>query len=126
MDGKMLFRLGAVVFVAVAFTATVIELTRKPEEPPLYRALPSASDLSSDPLKTILRQCRDMGEPATRDAACLKAWADSRDRFLNPGKAASAPDTPGAQTTAPTTLFPDDKTSAAGPTGPATEPVEGR
>ena len=33
MDGKMLARVGAVVFVAVAVTATAIEMTRK-EEPP--------------------------------------------------------------------------------------------
>ena len=33
MDGKMLARLGAVVFVAVAVTATAIEMTRKEEAP---------------------------------------------------------------------------------------------
>ena len=33
MDGKLLARLGAVVFVAVAITATAIEMTRKEEEP---------------------------------------------------------------------------------------------
>ena len=32
MDGKMLARLGAIVFVAIAITATVIELTRKEYE----------------------------------------------------------------------------------------------
>ena len=31
MDGKMLARLGAVVFVGVAITAAVIEFTRQPE-----------------------------------------------------------------------------------------------
>lgn len=33
MDGKLLARLGAIVFVAVAITATAIEMTRKDEEP---------------------------------------------------------------------------------------------
>ena len=36
MDGKMLARLGAVVFVAVAVTATAIEMTRKEEAPPAW------------------------------------------------------------------------------------------
>ena len=33
MDAKMLARLGAIVFAAVAITATAIELTRKEQEP---------------------------------------------------------------------------------------------
>jgi conjugative transfer region protein TrbK len=33
MDGKMLARLGAIVFVAVAITATAIEMTRKEDAP---------------------------------------------------------------------------------------------
>ena len=33
MDGKMLARLGAIVFVAIAITATVIELNRKEDAP---------------------------------------------------------------------------------------------
>ena len=33
MDSKMLARLGAVVFVAVAITAAVVEMTRKDEAP---------------------------------------------------------------------------------------------
>ena len=31
MDGKMLARLGAIIFVAIAITATVIEMTREDE-----------------------------------------------------------------------------------------------
>ena len=31
MDGKMLARLGAIIFVAIAITATVIEMTREYE-----------------------------------------------------------------------------------------------
>ena len=33
MDAKALARIGAVVFVAVAITATVVELSRKEERP---------------------------------------------------------------------------------------------
>ncbi|WP_232831295.1 TrbI/VirB10 family protein [Pseudogemmobacter bohemicus] len=43
MDGKMLARLGAIVFVAIAITATAIEMTRKedaPASPPRLAGLP--------------------------------------------------------------------------------------
>jgi hypothetical protein len=33
MDGKMLARIGAITFVAVALTVTAIELTRKDDAP---------------------------------------------------------------------------------------------
>lgn len=98
MDGKMLARLGAVVFVGVAITAAVIEYTRQPapaEVSPLTRERGNAAEL-----RQRLRQCRDMGEAATRDPTCLAIWAENRDRFLKQGAQASdAPD-------APTTLWP--------------------
>jgi hypothetical protein len=42
MDGKMLARLGAIIFVAIAITATVIEMTRE-DEPAQPRRGPGAS-----------------------------------------------------------------------------------
>jgi len=66
MDGKLLARLGAVVFVAVAITATAIEMTRKEEEPPVQASRPSQL----------------LGEAAARDTECLRTWAETRDRFL--------------------------------------------
>ena len=97
MDGKMLARIGAVVFVGVAITATAIEMTRKPDEPEV-RILRPDLDAQTAPSRPILRRCRDMGEAATRDPACLKAWAQNRDRFLKQGSeiSTSAPDAPGA------------------------------
>jgi conjugative transfer region protein TrbK len=82
MDGKTLARIGAVVFVAVAITATVIELTRK-EEAPATAATQSSPN--ADPLRAMLRRCRDMGEAAMRDPVCLRVWAENRDRFLGQG-----------------------------------------
>ncbi len=90
MDGKMLARLGAVVFVAVAITATAIELTRKGEEPPARPERPAGTS-SADPLRYELRRCQRLGEAATRDPACLRAWADNRERFLAPGSSPAAP-----------------------------------
>ena len=84
MDGKMFARLGAVVFVAVAITATAIELTRKEEAPASPSARPTES-ASVDPLRDELIRCQFLGEAGTRDTACLRAWARNRERFLAPG-----------------------------------------
>jgi len=81
MDGKLLARLGAVVFVAVAITATAIEMTRKEEEPPAQASRPSA-DTPADPLREAQRRCQLLGEAAARDTECLRTWAETRDRFL--------------------------------------------
>ena len=60
MDGKLLARLGAIIFVAVAITATAIEMSREEDVP----AAPAARQL----------------QPTTPDP--LAVWAESRDRFL--------------------------------------------
>lgn len=83
MDGKMLARVGAIVFVAVAITATAIEITRK--EPPAENAASRPVAVSSDPLRAELIRCQELGETGPRDSACLRAWAENRRRFLAPG-----------------------------------------
>ncbi|MDP0929401.1 putative entry exclusion protein TrbK-alt [Paracoccus onubensis] len=80
MDGKMLARLGAVVFVAISLTVTAIDMARK-DEPPTPPPAP-AFQPSPDPLRETLRRCQQLGEAAASDADCLAAWAESRDRFL--------------------------------------------
>ena len=55
VDSKLLARIGAIVFVAIAITMTAIEMSRPPE--------PAGA---SDP-------------------DCLRAWAENRRRFLAPG-----------------------------------------
>ena len=80
MDGKILARLGAVVFVAIAVTATAIDMARK-DEPPAPRPASSLQP-PADPLRESLRRCQQLGEAAANDADCLAAWAESRDRFL--------------------------------------------
>ncbi|KAB2705883.1 putative entry exclusion protein TrbK-alt [Brucella intermedia] len=80
MDGKMLARLGVVVFITIAVTATAIDMARKDEpsaSPPAPTLQPPA-----DPLRENLRRCQQLGEAAASDADCLAAWAESRDRFL--------------------------------------------
>ncbi|WP_404400584.1 putative entry exclusion protein TrbK-alt [Pelagibacterium halotolerans] len=80
MDSKMLARLGAIVFVAIAITATVIEMSRKDDPAPVRTA--PALQPAADPLRAALRRCQQMGEAAVSDPDCLAAWAESRDRFL--------------------------------------------
>jgi conjugative transfer region protein TrbK len=83
VDSKLLARIGAVVFVAVAITATVIELTRKEERPETMPARPVQAG-AADPLRAELLRCQSLGEAGPRDPACLRAWAESRRRFLTP------------------------------------------
>ena len=80
----MLARLGAVVFVAVAVTATAIEMTRKEEAPerwPSGRAI----EAPADPLRDALIRCQALGEDGPRDLECRRAWSENRQRFLAPG-----------------------------------------
>lgn len=81
MDGKMLARLGAIIFVAIAITATAIEMTRE-EDPPVATSRRQLQPSAPDPLRAGQRRCQQLGEDAARDAECLRVWAESRDRFL--------------------------------------------
>ena len=94
MDGKMLARLGAIVFVAVAVTATAIEMTRREDAP----ASPSARQLQpeGDPLRESQRRCQQLGQQAASDPECLRVWAETRDRFLGHAPAPVAPVAPAA------------------------------
>lgn len=80
MDTGMLARLGAVIFVAIAITTTVVEMSRR-DDPAPFRPAPALQPLA-DPLRQSLRQCQQLGEAAVSDPACLSTWAESRDRFL--------------------------------------------
>jgi len=84
VDPKTLARIGAIAFVAVAITATVIELTRKEERPEAAMPRPAQTG-AADPLRDELFRCQSLGEAGPRDPACLRAWAESRRRFLTPG-----------------------------------------
>ncbi|MER9365022.1 putative entry exclusion protein TrbK-alt [Mesorhizobium sp. M0518] len=106
MEGKLLARIGAVIFIAVALTVTAIEMSSKDDEPDALatRDRPIAPQ---DPLAAELRRCSGIGEAGPRDSGCLKAWAASRRRFLAPRDSATAP-----AAVAPKTLFPDVPASA--------------
>lgn len=84
MDGTILARFGAIAFVTIAITATVLELTRKEERPEMESARPAQTN-AEDQLKAELLRCQSLGEAGPRDPACLRAWAESRRRFLTLG-----------------------------------------
>ena len=89
MDGKMLARLGAIVFVAIAITATAIEMTRKEDAP---ASPPRLLQPERDPLREGQRRCQQLGQKAAEDTECMRVWAETRDRFL--GRTPTAPAAP--------------------------------
>ncbi|MFK0209557.1 putative entry exclusion protein TrbK-alt [Agrobacterium sp. NPDC090283] len=89
MDGKMLARLGAIIFVAVAITATAIEMTRKEEAP--VSAPANLQQAARNPLREEQHRCQQLGQKAADDSECMRAWAETRDRFLGRTPAPSPP-----------------------------------
>ncbi|GEC15809.1 putative entry exclusion protein TrbK-alt [Nitrobacter winogradskyi] len=89
MDGKMLVHLSAIVFVAIALTATAIEMTRKDDPPasPSVRAIQP----TDDPLREGQLRCQELGQKAASDAQCLRVWAETRARFLGRTRTPAAP-----------------------------------
>ena len=80
MDGSALARIAAIIFVAVAITAAVVEMSRE-EEGQAVRPAPVAAP-AADPLRAGQRRCQELGEAAASDPDCLAVWAETRDRFL--------------------------------------------
>ena len=73
MDGKMLARIGAITFVAVALTVTTIELTRKDDAPasaPMPQLRPA-----TDPLRDAQRMSFAVTYSAARWVASLNGAA---------------------------------------------------
>jgi conjugative transfer region protein TrbK len=81
MDGKMLIRLLAVIFVAFAITAAAIDMARRNEPRSSRPSVPVAVD-APDPHRQALARCQELGEAAGADAGCLALWAENRRRFL--------------------------------------------
>jgi conjugative transfer region protein TrbK len=80
MDGKLLARIGAAVFVGLAVAMTLVQLREEPRE----RGQPGASPWvpDGDPLPAQLRTCSEMGELALSSPDCRGAWAEKRRRFF--------------------------------------------
>jgi conjugative transfer region protein TrbK len=85
MDGWVFARLAAVIIVAVAVTAAAIHLVRDDQSAVPQSTTRSTADTPRpDPVRAMLRRCRQLGEASTRNAECLAAWDENRRRFLSP------------------------------------------
>lgn len=80
MDSKLLARIGAGAFVAVALTMSLLQLREEPAKPLL--ASITVLEPDGDPLPAKLRACSEMGELALSSPDCREAWAEKRRRFL--------------------------------------------
>ncbi len=80
MEGTVLARLAAAVFLAVAVVVAIIELGRQGEE---VRAARPAAGVGQEPARAELRRCQALGEAALDEPSCVDAWAERRRRFLN-------------------------------------------
>lgn len=89
MEGKLLVRLGTIVFVALVVTATAVEMTRKADVP--AQESPRRPETARDPLHEAQRRCQQIGEAAAGDPDCLRVWAETRDRFLGRPAGSSRP-----------------------------------
>ena len=85
MDSKLLARIGAVIFIAIAITMTAIEMSRAPEPSRTEPTAAVADTSATDPLLIELRRCQSIGAAGASDPDCLRAWAENRRRFLAPG-----------------------------------------
>ena len=76
----MAARIAALAFVMLAIAATALQLRHGNHEPATSAA--TSATASADPFRTELIRCQELGEAGARDAACLRAWAENRRRFL--------------------------------------------
>jgi conjugative transfer region protein TrbK len=80
VDTKLFARVGAVTFVAIALTMTVLTLREGPEA-----ARPETITVwepDGDPLPAQLKACNEIGELALSSPDCRAAWTEKRRRFL--------------------------------------------
>lgn len=83
MNSKLFARIGAIAFVAIAITMSVVQLReeRKPEPTETV----TVAEPDGDPLPEMLRLCSELGQLAETTNECRQAWAENRHRFLAPG-----------------------------------------
>jgi conjugative transfer region protein TrbK len=75
-------RLAAMALVGLAIAATALRLGHPGADPAAVPSLSPAA-VEADPVRAELIRCQTLGEAGARDAACLRAWAENRRRFLD-------------------------------------------
>ena len=74
-------RLGAIAVAVLAIAATVLHVgrgDRNSSAPSVF----SGAEVHDDPLQAELKRCQLLGEAGANDDRCLRAWAETRRRFL--------------------------------------------
>lgn len=79
--GKGLMLIGAALVLGLILIGVTGELTREGLAPHIPASNPQAP---AGPEQAELQRCQTLGEAATKDAACLTFWAETRRRFLTP------------------------------------------
>jgi conjugative transfer region protein TrbK len=87
--GKGLMLMGAALVLGLILIGVTGELTRDAQG---ARVPVSNPQTSPGPDQAELQRCQALGEAATKDAACLALWAETRRRFLTPALPNSAGD----------------------------------
>lgn len=93
MNLKIAARMIAVLTLGSGLTAAVMALRGDgpegtPGDAPTAQSL---RDPGGEPAGNELARCRDIGPAALEDAACRKAWAENRRRFLETAKPGELP-----------------------------------
>ena len=74
-------RLAAIAVAVLAIAATVLHAGHSGRN----SSAPSVSSgANDDPLQAELKRCQLLGEAGAQDDRCLRAWAETRRRFLRP------------------------------------------
>ena len=89
MHTRTVVRLGAVAFVAIAITVSVIEARMSPVRVGHDLTVVSGAG-SADPLRAEMMRCQLLGAAGATDHDCLRAWAENRRRFLTRGSTSEA------------------------------------
>jgi len=81
MQTKTVARSAAVAFIAIAITASAVQL-RMASQPLDARADARPNIADEDQLSSRLVHCQSLGAAGATDQACLRTWAENRRRFL--------------------------------------------
>jgi len=82
-DTAMVKRLAVLIAIVGCLTAIAANYLQIRSQPPAIILSPATRSSKAVPHSNDLHRCRQLGEAATSDPRCLRAWRESRDRFLN-------------------------------------------
>ena len=90
MEAKTMARIAAVGIVAIALTATALQMRDAPAGHEKTELVPDDQS-APDPIRIALRRCQAIGAAGANDVGCLRVWAEQRRRFFLGGEPDSAP-----------------------------------